>query len=83
MKSLLVVAGLLVAFSAPANAQTMPNHTMPNHTMSKKKMMMAPTMAQCEGGYKRSYRASMDWSRKKYNKACRSMKMKMGKSKTM
>ena len=34
------------------------------------KMMMAPTMEQCQGGYKRTYISSMK-SKRKFKRACR------------
>ena len=58
---------LAVACSAlPAQAQV----------MDGKKMMMAPTMEQCQGGYKKSYMQSMKWSKSKFKKSCNRMMMK-------
>ena len=59
----LAVVGLSMAMAVPAGAAT----------TRQKSMMTKPSMEQCEGGYKRTYRQSMNWSRKKFKRACRMM----------
>jgi uncharacterized membrane protein len=67
MKYAMTIAALSVAFAMPATAQMMDK---------KDTKMMAPTMEQCQGGYKSSYRTSMNWTPSKFKSACRSMMMK-------
>lgn len=64
----LVAAGLLATVTG-AQAQVMDKKSMDSK-------MMAPTMEQCQGGYKRTYKSSMNWSKRKFKRACRTMMMK-------
>ena len=40
---------------------------------AKTSKMMSPTMDQCKGGYQKTYSKSMNWSKKKFKKACSKM----------
>ena len=68
----MLIATVLAAVAMPASAQMM------DKNMDKKRAM-TPTMEQCEGGYKKSYKSSMDWSKSKFKRACKSMMMKKDK----
>jgi hypothetical protein len=60
-----LIALTLACATLPAQAQMMDG-----------KNMMAPTMEQCQGGYKKTYMQSMKWSKAKFKSACDKMMTK-------